>query len=157
MAESTCNLSRPPVMISATGKMPSIGNSTAAVVPTSQPPAPGPSPAPDQKKSGGKGAGAGEAPTLTGTLAKTLKASALAKGLPLTVKVKKAGQVTATGKVGGAVVAKGATKAKRAGTVTLRLTATKAWSKRLAQLVGKTLKLSVKGPGGTLTLIRKLG
>ena len=86
-----------------------------------------------------------------------MKASALAKGLPLTVKVKKAGQVTATGKVGGSVVAKGTAKAKRAGKVTLRLTATKAWSKRLAQLAGKTLKISVKGPGGTLTLTRKLG
>ena len=77
--------------------------------------------------------------------------------LPLTVKVKKAGQVTATGKVGGSVVAKGSAKAKRPGKVTVRLVATKAWSKRLGQLAGKTLKISVKGPGGTLTLTRKLG
>lgn len=156
LEESTCNLSRPPVVISATGNYPSIGNSTAATVSTSPPPAPGP--APEQKKGGGKGADekGADAPQLAGTLAKTLKASALAKGLPLTVKVKKAGQVTATGKVGGSVVAKGTAKAKHAGKVTLRLKATKAWSKRLAQLAGKTLKISVKGPGGTLTLTRKL-
>jgi hypothetical protein len=161
MAESTCNLSRPPVVISATGNYPSIGNSTAATVATPPPPAPGPSPTPEQKKSAGKsGASAGggsDAPTLTGALAKTVKASALANGLPLTVKVKKAGQVTATGKVGGSLVATGAAKAKRAGKVTVRLVATKSWSKRLAQLAGKTLKISVKGPGGTLTLTRKLG
>jgi hypothetical protein len=159
-AESTCNLSRPPVVISATGNYPSIGNSTAAT-PSTPPPVPGPSPAPEQKNGGKAGSGGADkgadAPTLTGTLAKTLKATALAKGLPLTVKVKKAGQVTATGKVGGAVVAKGAAQAKHAGKVTLRLTATKAWSKRLGQLAGKTLKISVKGPGGTLTLTRKLG
>lgn len=160
MAESTCNLSRPPVVISATGNYPSIGNSTAATPPAMPPPAPGPSPTSEQTKSAGKSGGSGggsDAPTLTGTLAKTVKTSALAKGLPLTVMVKKAGQVTATGKVGGSLVATGAAKAKRAGKVTLRLTATKAWSKRLAQLAGKTLKISVKGPGGTLTLTRKLG
>ncbi len=161
-AESTCNLSRPPLVISATGNYPSIGNSTAATPPVAPaPPAPGQSPAPEGKKGAGKSVGSpggeGDAPTLGGTLAKTVKASALAKGVPLTVKVKKAGQVTATGKVGGSVVATGAARAKRAGKVTLRLTATKAWSKRLAQLAGKTLKISVKGPGGTLTLTRKLG
>jgi hypothetical protein len=161
LEESTCNLSRPPVVISATGNYPSIGNSTAATVAgTPPPPAPASSPAPEQKKSAGKGGGnsggTGDAPTLTGTLAKTLKASALGKGLPLTVKVKKAGQVTATGKVGGSLVAKGSAKAKRPGKVTVRLVATKAWSKRLGQLAGKTLKISVKGPGGTLTLTRKL-
>jgi hypothetical protein len=157
LEESTCNLSRPPVVISATGNYPSIGNSTFATPPvTPAPPAAGP--APEQKKGGGKSGGSnGDAPTLAGSLAKTVKASALAKGLPLSVKVKKAGQVTATGKVGGSVVAKGSAKAKRAGKVTVRLVATKAWSKRLGQLAGKTLKVSVKGPGGTLTLTRKLG
>ena len=159
LEESTCNLSRPPVVISATGNYPSIGNSTAASVAGTPPPVPGPSPAPEQKKSAAKGggsSGSSDAPTLTGTLAKTVKASALANGLSLTVKVKKAGQVTATGKVGGSVVAKGTAKAKRAGKVTVRLVATKAWSKRLGQLAGKTLRISIKGPGGTLTLTRKL-
>ena len=86
-----------------------------------------------------------------------MKAGALAKGLPLTVKVAKAGQVTAIGKVGAQVVAKGGAKAKRAGKVTLRLKATRAWSKRLAQLAGKTLKITVTAPGGSAKLTRKLG
>jgi hypothetical protein len=159
LEESTCNLSRPPVVISASGNYPSIGNSNFATISSSQPPATGPGPVAEVKKSGKSATGDdknADAPKLSGSLAKTIKASALASGLPLTVQVKKAGQLTATGKVGAAVVAKGAGKAKRPGKVTLRLTATKAWAKRLDQLAGKTLKVSVKGPGGTLTLTRKL-
>jgi len=96
------------------------------------------------------------APTVT-PLPQTVKASALAAGLPISVKVTKAGTVTAVGKVGSQVVAKGATQAKRAGKVTLRLKVTKAWSKRLGQLAGKTLKITVTGPGGSVKLTRKLG
>jgi hypothetical protein len=154
-AETTCNLSRPPLVISATGTMPSLGNSTAAL-PAAAPVQPAP-PAPVPPKQGGGGGGAGDAPTLTGALPKTVKASSLAKGLPLTVKVARAGKVTATGKVGGALVATAATRAKRAGKVTLHLKATKAWAKRLPQLAGKTLKIKVKAPGGSLSLTRKLG
>jgi hypothetical protein len=150
LAETTCNLSRPPVVISATGNYPSIGGSTFAA-PSSAPVVPAP-PATGQK-GGGKG---GEAPTL-GTVAKTVKASALARGLPITVTVKKAGRLTATGKVGAKLVATGAAKAKHAGKVTLRLKATKAWVKRLGRLSGQTLKITVKAPGGTLKLTRKLG
>jgi hypothetical protein len=164
-AESTCNLSSPPVVISAAGTMPSLGNSTAAT------PSPGgggggaapggaPSSPPSEKKSGGKGSGGGAgddgAPTL-GSVPKTVKAASLAKGLPLAVTVKAAGKVTATGKVGGATVARAEARAKRAGKVTLRLKATRAWAKRLAQLSGKTLKITVKGPGGSTNLTRKLG
>jgi hypothetical protein len=65
--------------------------------------------------------------------------------------------VTAVGKVGSQVVAKGAAKAKRAGKVTLRLKATASWKKRLAQLSGKTLKITVTGPGGSAKLTRTLG
>jgi hypothetical protein len=172
LEESTCNLSRPPVVISATGNYPSIGNSTFAVAsqPSSPPPSPPPaggagtpaSPAPETKKKGtgggteGSGSGA-DAPKLTGAPAKTVKASSLAKGLPLTVKVTKAGHLSATGKVGGALVAKGSAKARHAGKVKLRLVATRGWSKRLAGLSGKTLKISIKAPGGTLKLTRRLG
>ncbi len=168
---AVCNLSSPPVVISATGRMPSLGNSTAAVPPSTSgggggggttgggaPPAPAPVPAPpkkgDDKKGGGKGDD--DAPTLS-PLPKTVKAGALAKGLPITVKVAKGGQVTATGKVGVQIVARGGVKAKRAGKVTLRLKATRAWSKRLGQLAGKTLKVTVTAPGGSARLTRTLG
>jgi len=161
-----CNLSSPPVVISTTGRMPSLGNSTAAVPPSTgggggggtgggAPPVPAAAPPKkgDDQKGGGKGA---DAPTLS-PLPKTVKASTLANGLPITVKVTKAGQVTAVGKVGAQIVAKGGVKAKRAGKVTLRLKATKAWSKRLGQLAGKKLKVTVTAPGGTAKFTRTLG
>jgi hypothetical protein len=170
---SICKLSSPPVVISSTGRMPSIGNSTAAIPPStggggggagaggggttgggsSPAPSPAPSPKGDDKSGGTSG---GDAPALT-PVPKAVKASVLAAGLPLTVTVPKAGPVTAVGKVGSQVVAKGATQAKRAGKVTLRLKATGAWSKRLGQLAGKTLKITVTAPGGKLKLTRKLG
>jgi len=163
-----CNLSSPPVVISATGRMPSLGNSTAAVPPSAggggggggatgggTPPAPAPAP---PKKGDDKMGGGKDADVLTlSPLPKTVKASALAAGLPITVKVTKAGQVTAVGKVGAQVVARGGAKAKRAGKVTLRLKATRAWSKRLGQLAGKKLKVTVTAPGGTAKFTRTLG
>jgi|GEM_PF-1279132 len=164
-AESTCNLARPPVVISASGKMPSIGESTAAVPATGGGAATGggnpPSTTPAEKKASGAGGDKnggknGGALTVT-SLPKTVKAAALAKGLPVTVKVAKPGKVTAAGKVGSKLVAACATKAKRAGKVTLRLKATAAWSKRLGKLAGKTLKITVKAPGGSLNLTRTLG
>jgi hypothetical protein len=181
---ATCNLSSPPVVISASGRMPSIGGSTFATPQSpggggsgggggstgggstggNQPP---PTPAPVKSggdktggdKSGGDKSGGttgGDTPVVS-PLPKTVKANALAGGLPVSVRVAKAGNVTAVGKVGSQVVAKGATKAKRAGKVTVRLKATAAWKKRLAQLSGKTLKITVTGPGGTTRLSRKLG
>jgi hypothetical protein len=150
LAETTCNLSRSPVVISATGNYPSIGGSIFAAASVAAAVTPAPM---TGGKSGGKNA---TAPTL-GTVAKTVKASALAKGLPITVTVKRAGRLTATGKVGAKLVATGAAKAKHAGKVTLRLKATKAWAKRLGRLSGQTLKITVKAPGGTLKLTRKLG
>jgi len=165
---ATCKLASPPVVISATGKMPSLGNSTAAEPPSTggggsgggggttgggAPPATAPAKKGDDKKGDAKG---DDAPTVT-LSPKTVKASALAAGLPVTVKVTKPGQVTAVGKVGSQVVARGAIRAKRAGKVTLRLEATAAWSKRLGQLAGKTLKITVTGPGGSAKLTRKLG
>lgn len=165
---ATCKLSSPPVVISSTGEMPSLGNSIAAIPPSTGGGGGGggatgggtsPAPAPAPPKAGDKGGdsnGSGDVPTLA-PLPKAVKASALAGGLPVTVTVAKAGQVTAVGKVGRQIVAKGAVKAKRAGKVTLRLKATSAWRKRLGQLAGKTLKISVTAPGGTVTLTRKLG
>lgn len=164
---ATCKLSSPPVVISATGDMPALGNSTAAVPPSSGgggggsggptggggEPAPTPAQKGDEKKSGDKG---GDAPTAA-LSPKTVKAGALAAGLPIAVKVARPGTVRAVGKVGSKVVAKGAARAKRAGRVTLRLKATAAWRGRLGQLAGKTLKITVTGPGGSAKLVRKLG
>ncbi|MBS1676622.1 MAG: hypothetical protein JST08_04465 [Actinobacteria bacterium] len=158
---STCNLSRPPVVISATGQMPSIGDSTAAVASTGGGTSGGgtpPSTAPTEKKgSGGAGGKGGGAVPTVGALPKTVKAVVLVGGLPLVVKVAKAGKVTASGKVGAQVVATGEAKAKGPGKVTVRLKATKAWGRRLGKLVGKSLKIKVTAPGGIVNLTRKLG
>lgn len=140
-AISTCNLSRPPVVISPTGQMPSIGASSAAT-----PPASGPGP----KGSGSPGPRIVSPP-------KTLKAAALRKGILLKVKVTGRGKVTATGKVGKKLVAKGTATAKRAGTVRLRLKATKAYRGKLGSLVGKQLKIRILAAGQATTLVRKLG
>jgi hypothetical protein len=141
MAVSTCNLSAPPVVISATGRMPSIGGSTAALAGAGG-------------GGGGKG-GSGKRPRVV-ALAKKPQAKALKAGIPLTVSVAAAGKVTALGKLGRKTVAKGSATAKRAGEVKLKLKATKAYRDRLAQLVGKRLKISVSGPGGKTSLTRKL-
>lgn len=144
VAISTCNLSRPPVVISPTGKMPSIGASTAAIAGTG----------------GGPGTGGGNkdggAPKVVG-LAKKLKAAALARGILLTVRVAGPGKVVAIGKVGGKTVARASAKAKRAGKVTLRLKATKAYRDRLGALKGKRLVIKVTAGGRSTTVTRKLG
>jgi hypothetical protein len=168
--ESTCNLSSPPVVISATGRMPSLGGSVAALppatgggatpdgTPPSQPVAPAPKKggAGNEGGKGSEGASNPNAPTL-GAVAKTLKASALANGLPLAVKVKVPGKVSATGKVNGKLVATGQARAKRAGKVTVVLKATGSWAKKLGKLAGKTLKVHITAPGGSVDLTRKLG
>ncbi len=141
---STCNLSRPPVVISPTGTMPSIGGSTAAIAAAAGSPAVG---------GGDKGGGA---PKVIG-LAKKLKAAALVRGIVLTVQVAAPGKVTATGKVGGKTVARASAKAKRAGKVTLRLKATKAYRQRLGALKGKRLVIKVTAGGHSTTITRKLG
>ncbi|HEY0278539.1 MAG TPA: hypothetical protein VGC32_09750 [Solirubrobacterales bacterium] len=166
-AESTCNLSSPPAVISASGTMPSLGGSTAAIPAAggggattggdSQPP---PAAAPPAKKGAGKGNEGGSsdpaAPTL-GAVPKTVRARALAGGLALQVKVTKAGKVTATGKVGGRLVATASARARHPGKLTLRLKATMAWAKKLGRLAGKTLKVHVAASGGSVDLTCKLG
>jgi hypothetical protein len=154
-AVSTCNLSRPPVVISATGSDPSIGGSTAATPAQATPAGPPPS-----------GAGAAPPSGTTGpvrttrgplvTLAKTLRARALRGGIPLTVTVRGAGRVTVTGRVAGKLVAKGTVRARRAGKVRLRLKATKAALRRLSRLRGKTLVVKVTASGRSTTLRRRL-
>ena len=144
VAVSTCNLSRPPVVISATGKMPSIGASTAAVAAV----AGGPGPT--------GGSGKAKAPKIV-ALSKKLKAAALARGVVLTVRVAAAGKVVATGKVGAKTVATGKVRAKRAGKVKLRLRATKSYRERLGTLKGQRLVIKVTAGGRSTTVVRKLG
>lgn len=141
---STCNLSRPPVVISPTGKMPSIGASTAAIAAAVAGPG-----------TAGR-TGKAKAPEVV-ALAKKLKAAALAQGITLTVRVAAAGKVVATGKVGGKTVATGRVRAKRAGKVKLRLRATKAYRERLGTLKGQRMVIKVTAGGRSTTVTRKLG
>jgi hypothetical protein len=139
-----CTLTTPPVVISATGKRPSLG---AAQLPSAPPPVP------PAGGGGGPGGDGAAPPRPAAQLAGRVKAAALKRGVPIKVSVAAAGSVTAVGRVGKRVVARGKATAKRAGTVTLRLKATR---KRLARLRGKTLVVRVTGPGGTATLRRTL-
>ena len=121
-------------MISATGTEPSLGGTSlpAPQAPPTDPADPGP---------GGNAARPGL------SLAKKVKASGLKKGLKLSVTVRAAGTVKATGKVGGKLVARGTKKASGAGTVTVRLKATKKAAKKLGKLRGKKLKIKVTAGG----------
>lgn len=141
---SPCQFSSPPVLISATGTDPSLGPTTLATAPASS--------ATDKKSKGGA---ASAKPTLA--VAKTVKASAFAKGLKITVTVKRKGNVSAVAKVGKATLAKKTVKAGKAGKVKLTLKAPKAVAKNLQRYKGKTVKITVKAPGGTATVKRKLG
>lgn len=148
-AASTCNLSSPPVVISASGTMPSLGPSTAAT------PAAGPGPGTGGgTPGGGSSGGAAAAPKVS--LSKTLRAAALKAGVSLKVTVAKAGKVTATAKVGKKTVATGKATAKRAGTVKVKLKATKAYRKRLSSLRRKVLAIAVKAGGKTTVVKRTL-
>jgi hypothetical protein len=142
-----CTLTRPPVVISATGRRPSLG--PAALPPLLPPPVP---------PAGGGAPGGGAAPpSAPGVrLAARVKASALRRGIALRVKVAAAGRITAVGRVGGRVVARGSATAKRAGTVTVRVKATRKARKRLRRLRGKTLVLRVTAGGATATARRTL-
>jgi hypothetical protein len=128
--------------------MPSLG---AATLPTAPPPVP---PAGGGGGGGGGGGPAGGAAAKpVATLPARIRARALRRGVAVRVKVAAGGAVGAVGRVGGKVVARGKTRAKRAGTVTLRLKATR---KRPARLRGKTLVIRVTAGGATTTVKRKL-
>ena len=144
-----CTLTGPPVVISATGTMPSLG--PAAVSTPAPPPAPpagggGPAGSP-----GGTGSVA-----LKATVPARVKASALRTGLKIRVRVGAAGRVTVVGRVRGKVVARGSARAKGAGTIAVRLRATRAARKRLARLRGKTLVVRVTAGGRSTTVRRTL-
>ena len=138
-----CELSSPPVVISPTASQSAIGGANvAAFLPASgQPPAGGPLP-------GGSPTGA---PVATVPRKVTTKALASAKGVPIKVKVARAGKVNVAGSVPAKVltssrsivVARGSTTAKRAGTVTVRLRLTNAARKKRSRLKGARMTLRV--------------
>ena len=139
-----CALASPPVVISPTASQGAIGGANvAAFLPASgQPPAGGPG------GPGGPGSGA-----LVATVPRkvTVKALARAKGVPIKVKVARAGKVSISGSVPAKVlrssrsivVAKGSKTAKRAGTVTVRLRLTTAARRKRSRLKGARMTLRV--------------
>ena len=162
VAVSTCNLSSPPVVISPTGQMPSIGPSTAATPPAAPPPsgeappvAGGGAP-PPPPPSGGTTPPTTSAAGPVATITRTLRAASLRTGVPITVTVGAAGPVTVVATVGGKVIARASGRARGAGKLRLRLKATKAGRKRLKKLRGKSLVIKVRAGGRTTTLRRKL-
>jgi hypothetical protein len=138
-----CVLSFPPVVISPTASQGAIGGAdVAAFLPTSgQPPTGGPLP-------GGAPSGA---PVATVPRKVTAKALAGRKGVPIKVKVARAGKVKIKGSVPAKVlsssrsivVATGSATAKRAGTVTVRLRLTTAARKKRSRLKGARMTLRV--------------
>jgi hypothetical protein len=150
----TCVLSSPPVVISPTASQGAIGGANmAAFLPTSgQPPAGGP-------PSGGPPSSGGGAPVATVPKKVTRKALAGAKGVPIKVKVARAGKVKISGSVPAkvlrssrsVVVATGSATARRAGTVTVRLRLTPAGRKKRSRLKGARMTLRVSQGGLSTT------
>jgi hypothetical protein len=139
--DDPCVLTSAPVVISPTASQGAIGGTdVAAFLPTSgQPGGPG---------SGGPNAGV---PVATVPRKVTTKALAGRKGVPIKVKVARAGKVKVTGSVPAKVlkssrsivVAIGSATAKRAGTVTVRLRLTTAARKKRSRLKGARMTLRV--------------
>ncbi|MEA2406576.1 MAG: hypothetical protein QOE69_695 [Thermoleophilaceae bacterium] len=137
-AAEPCVLTSPPVVISPTASQGAIGGTdVAAFLPT-----------PGQPPSGGLPLGA---PVVTVPRKVTVKALARAKGVPIKVKVARAGKVKVSGSVSAKVlrssrsivVATGSASAKRAGTVTVRLRLTTAARKKRSRLKGARMTLRV--------------
>ena len=147
-AGDPCVLTSPPVVISPTASQGAIGgaNVSAFLPASSQPPGSGPPPA----------GGGGTAPLATLPRKLTTKALARAKGVPIKVKVSRAGKVKLSGtvlaKILGRrgkpiVIATGSTNAARAGTVTVRLRLTSAARKKRSRLKGARMTLRVSQGG----------
>jgi hypothetical protein len=140
--DDPCVLTSPPVVISPTASQGAIGGTdVGAFLPTSgQPPAGAP---PGGSKPG--------APVATVPRKVTAKALAGRRGVPIKVKVARAGKVKITGSVPAkvltssrsVVVATGSATAKRAGTVTVRLRLTTAARKKRSRLKGARMTLRV--------------
>ena len=142
-AADPCALTSPPVVISPTASQGAIGGTdVAAFLPTSGgPPTGGP-------PSGGSPS---RAPVATVPRKVTVKALARAAGVPIKVKVARAGKVKIAGSVPAkvlrssrsVVVATGSATAKRAGTVTVKVRLTSAARKKRSRLKGARMTLRV--------------
>ena len=155
-AADPCALSSPPVVISPTASEGAIGGANvAAFLPASaQPPTGAPPPAaglPPTRR---------VAPVATVPRRVTTKALAGAKGVPIKVKVTRAGKVKVSGTVPArilkrrgrpVVVAAGSATARRAGTVTVRLRLTAAALKKRKRLKGVRMTLRVSHGGLSTT------
>lgn len=155
-AADPCALTSPPVVISPTATQGAIGGANvAAFLPVStQPPAVSPSPGVSQPPTGGA------KPVTTVPNRVTVRALASAKGVPIKVKVTRAGKVKVSGSVPArilgrrgkpVVVATGSTTAKRAGTVTVWLRLTSAASEKQDLLKGARMTLRVSHGGLSTT------
>ena len=151
-AGDPCVLTAPPVVISPTASQGAISGASVApflpVAPPVQPPTGGPPP------------GGGTAPVATLPKKVTTTALAGAKGVPIKVKVARAGKVKISGTVPAkilqrsgkpVVVATGSATAKRAGTVTVRVRLTAAARKKPKRLKGARMTLRVSHGGLTAT------
>jgi hypothetical protein len=147
-AADPCALTSPPVVISPTASQGAIGGAdVAAFLPAaSQPPTAGPPPPADPPPPG--------AAALVATVPRRVTTKALAgpKGVPIKVKVTRAGKVKISGTVparvlsrrgGPIVVVTGSATAKRAGTVTVRVRLTPAARRKRHGLKGARMTLRV--------------
>jgi hypothetical protein len=152
-ADDPCVLSAPPVVISPTAAQGAIGGANVAAFlpkPPSTPPSTG------GPSAGGPASTGGPAPVATVPRRVTATALAGAKGVPIKVKVARAGKVKVSGTVAAKilgrkgkpiVVATGSATAKRAGTVTVRLRLTAAARKQRKRLKGARMTLrATQGP-----------
>jgi len=142
-AGDPCVLTSPPVVISPTASQGAIGgaNISAFLPASAQPPGSVP-----------PAGGSGIAPLATLPRKLTTKALARARGVPIKVKVSRAGKVKLSGtvlaKILGRrgkpiVIATGSTNAARAGTVTVRLRLTSTARKKRSRLKGARMTLRV--------------
>ncbi|HTU14932.1 MAG TPA: hypothetical protein VMF31_07025 [Solirubrobacterales bacterium] len=131
-----CVLTRSPVVISATGEMPSFGSASLG-------------------GDGGPGPGPGE-DGFAVTLPVRVTAKGLVRGVVVKVRVAKAGAVKIVGTVGGRIVARGLGRAKGAGLVKVKLRLLAKYRGRPGSLKGEKMKLKVTAPGGAETVRLKL-
>jgi hypothetical protein len=157
-AADPCALRSPPVVISPTASQGAIGGANvAAFLPA--PPAGG-SPAGGMPSTGGGAPTGGRAPVATVPRRVTRGALARTKGMPIKVKVARAGKVKVSGTVPArilrrkgkpVVVATGSAIARRAGTVTVRLRLTATARKQRKRLKDARMTLRVRQGGLSTT------
>jgi hypothetical protein len=155
-AADPCALTSPPVVISPTASQGAIGGANVAAFLPAPPPA--------RPPTGGPPPTGGAAPVVTVPRKVTRTALARAKGVPIKVKVARAGKVKISGTVPARIlrrrgrpiiVATGSATAKRAGTVRVRVRLTAAARKQRKRLKGARMTLRVsQGRLSTTTRVR---